>query len=197
MAHRSDREQGHAAERPRHQSLQSRVAPSSRIPSGPAVRKTAASTGRTQDCTRPAAEHQIYPCNAGAIHTRRSRARPAIATGTAGQGGMQTSVRRKGVVLGRSSVIWYHAAFEPTIICIEGLMVGSSSRPPPSILPLDETPSRPSLVSTESFHISTFSLSLGGKQIHRQMSARQRRKGGVASPSTKVRIAPSASVSAK
>lgn len=39
MAYRSDREPGHPAERPRHHSLQSRVGPSSRIPSGPAVRK--------------------------------------------------------------------------------------------------------------------------------------------------------------
>jgi hypothetical protein len=34
-------------------SLQSRVGPSSRTPSGPAVARKAASTGRTQDCTRP------------------------------------------------------------------------------------------------------------------------------------------------
>ena len=38
MAHRSDREPGHPAECPRRHSLQSRVGPSSRIPSGPAVR---------------------------------------------------------------------------------------------------------------------------------------------------------------
>jgi len=37
MAHRSDREPGYPVECPRHHSLQSRVGPSSRIPSGPAV----------------------------------------------------------------------------------------------------------------------------------------------------------------
>jgi hypothetical protein len=37
MAHRSDREQGHPAECPRRHSLLSRVGPSSRIPSRPAV----------------------------------------------------------------------------------------------------------------------------------------------------------------
>jgi len=53
MANRSDREPGHPAECPGHHSPQSRVGPSSRIPSGPAVTRTTASTGRTQDCTRP------------------------------------------------------------------------------------------------------------------------------------------------
>ncbi|MEM6898267.1 MAG: hypothetical protein AAF583_00650 [Pseudomonadota bacterium] len=53
MAHRSDREPGHPAECPRHQSLQSRVGPSSRIPSWPAVQCSTAQTGRTEDCTRP------------------------------------------------------------------------------------------------------------------------------------------------
>ena len=53
MAHRSDREPGHPAECPRRHSLHCRVGPSSRIPSGPAVKCTTASTGRTEDCTRP------------------------------------------------------------------------------------------------------------------------------------------------
>ncbi len=57
MANRSDRELGHPAESPRRQSLQSRVGPSSRILSGPAVLETTASTGRTQDCTRPSRQN--------------------------------------------------------------------------------------------------------------------------------------------
>src|SRR6187402_3313966 len=74
MAHRSDREPGHPAECPRRHSLQSRVGPSSRIPSGPAVRRPTAPTGRTEDCTRPTtSDPQITPCNAGAIHRRHSR----------------------------------------------------------------------------------------------------------------------------
>ena len=61
MANRSDRELGHPAECLRRQSLLSRVGPNSRIPSGPAVFETTASTGRTQDCTRPAAKNITSP----------------------------------------------------------------------------------------------------------------------------------------
>ncbi len=71
MANRSDREPGHPAGCPGRHSPQSRVGPSSRIPSGPAV--------NMNDCIdRPdtrlhptnASEAQFATCNAGAIHTR-------------------------------------------------------------------------------------------------------------------------------
>jgi hypothetical protein len=72
MANRSDREPGHPAECPGRRSPRSRVGPSSRIPSGPAV--------NMNDCIdRPdtrlhptnASEALFATCNAGAIHTGR------------------------------------------------------------------------------------------------------------------------------
>jgi transposase len=71
MAYRSDREQGHPAECPRHHSLPSRVGPSSRIPSGPAVTTPTASTGRTEDCTRPPARNVKSPLQCGS-HPQRT-----------------------------------------------------------------------------------------------------------------------------
>jgi hypothetical protein len=72
MANRSDREPGHPAVCPGRHSPRSRVGPSSRMPSGPAV--------NMNDCIdRPdtrlhptsASEAQFATCNAGANQTRR------------------------------------------------------------------------------------------------------------------------------
>jgi len=59
MANRSDREQGQPTKCPRRHSLISRMGPSSRTPSGPAVQISTASTGRTEDCTRPTPLHHF------------------------------------------------------------------------------------------------------------------------------------------
>jgi hypothetical protein len=72
MANRSDREPGHPAECPRHHSLQSRVGPSSRIPSGPAATNGCINRPDTRLHPTNAPDRQIAACNAGAIHTRRS-----------------------------------------------------------------------------------------------------------------------------
>jgi hypothetical protein len=56
MANRSDRGSGHPAQCLGHNSPQSRMGPDPRNPSRPAVIPTA-STGRTQDCTRPPRQH--------------------------------------------------------------------------------------------------------------------------------------------
>ena len=72
MANRSDREPGHPAECPRHHSLQSRVGPSSRIPSGPAAKNGCINRPDTRLHPTKAPDRQIAACNAGAIHTRHS-----------------------------------------------------------------------------------------------------------------------------
>ncbi len=79
MANRSDREPGHPAASPGRDSSQSRVGPSSRIPSGPAV--------NMNDCinrpdtrlhpTNPS-DTQFATCNAGAIHTRLAKIHPEL-----------------------------------------------------------------------------------------------------------------------
>ena len=71
MAYRSDREQGQPSERPRRDSLLSSLGPSSRIPSGPAASNTAASTGRTEVCTRPTARLSILCLQRGS-HPQKS-----------------------------------------------------------------------------------------------------------------------------
>jgi hypothetical protein len=68
MANRSDRGLGQPDKCPGRNSPQSRMGPDPRKPSRPAIMPTA-STGRTQDCTRPKRHTKKYPCNAGAIHT--------------------------------------------------------------------------------------------------------------------------------
>ena len=92
MAYRSDREQGQPSERPRRYSLFCRMGPGSRIPSGPAVSNKAASTGRTEDCTRPTPHDQFCACNAGAIHRGRLPTRATKKPRRFGQGFLETYV---------------------------------------------------------------------------------------------------------
>lgn len=93
MAYRSDRKPGQPSERPRRHSLIFSAGPRSGIPSGPAASTMAASTGRTEVCTRPTPHYRFCTCIAGAIHRSRSWPTPrllnaAIYSGEAPTGGL-------------------------------------------------------------------------------------------------------------